>query len=98
MRKKWKIVIIVVAVLLVLFFGLRQCGKAALKKAAALSTPQTHKVARGTILSQVEITGEVQPETIVAIKSKVSGKVVKFYADENSYVISGQTIDDFEPD
>ncbi len=98
MRKKWKIVIIVVAVLLVLFFGLRQCGKAALKKAAALSTPQTHKVARGTILSQVEITGEVQPETIVAIKSKVSGKVVKFYADENSYVNSGQIIADIEPD
>ncbi|MCB5246993.1 MAG: efflux RND transporter periplasmic adaptor subunit [Candidatus Cloacimonetes bacterium] len=98
MRKKWKIVIIVVAVLVLLFLGLQQCGKAALKKAAALAPSQTHTVARGEIVSQVEITGEVQPETVVAIKSKVSGKVVKFYADENDYVKSGAIIADIEPD
>ncbi|MDD4223871.1 MAG: efflux RND transporter periplasmic adaptor subunit [Candidatus Cloacimonetes bacterium] len=98
MRKKWKIVIIVVAVLVLLFLGLQQCGKAALKKAAALAPSQTYTVARGEIVSQVEITGEVQPETVVAIKSKVSGKVVKFYADENDYVKSGAIIADIEPD
>ncbi len=98
MRKKWKIVLIVVGVLLLLFLGLRQCGKAAMKKVAAFATPQTHQVAKGAIVSQVEITGEVQPQTIVAIKSKVSGKIVKFYADANDYVKSGQIIADIEPD
>jgi HlyD family secretion protein len=98
MRKKWKIVIIVVAVLLVLFLGLQQCGKAALKKAAKFTGTQSVKVTSGQILSQVEITGEVQPRTVVAIKSKVSGKIVKFYADENDYVKTGQIIADIEPD
>ncbi len=98
MRKKWKIVILVGVVLLLLFLGLKQCGKAALNKVAALGTAQTHKVARGEIVSQVEITGELQPQTVVAIKSKVSGRVVKFYADENDFVKSGAIIADIEPD
>lgn len=98
MRKKWKIIIIVAAVLLLLFLGLRQCGKAALNKVAALGAAQTHTVARGEIVSQVEITGEVQPETVVSIKSKVSGKIVKFYADESDLVRDGDIIADIEPD
>ncbi|MGC9361980.1 MAG: efflux RND transporter periplasmic adaptor subunit [Candidatus Syntrophosphaera sp.] len=98
MRKIWKIVIIVVVVLVLLVLGLRQCGKAALKQAGQAQREQTYSVERGQIVSQVEITGEVQPETVVAIKSKVSGKIVKFYADENDYVRSGQVIADIEPD
>lgn len=98
MRKIWKIVIIVVVVLVLIVLGLRQCGKAALKQAGQAQREQTHTVERGQIVSQVEITGEVQPETVVAIKSKVSGKIVKFYADENDYVRSGQVIADIEPD
>jgi len=98
MRKKWKIVIIVVAALLLLFLGLRQCGKAAMSKAADLGKAPSHKVARGEIVSQVEITGELQPKTVVSIKSKVSGRIVKLYADENDYVKSGAVIADIEPD
>ncbi len=98
MRKIWKIVIIVVVVLVLIVLGLRQCGKAALDMAGKAQREQTHTVERGQIVSQVEITGEVQPETVVAIKSKVSGKIVKFYADENDYVRSGQVIADIEPD
>jgi len=98
MRKIWKIIIIIVVVLVLLVLGLRQCGNAALKKAGEMEAEQTHTVGRGQIVSQVEITGEVQPETVVAIKSKVSGKIVKFYADENEYVRSGQVIADIEPD
>ncbi len=98
MRKKWKIVLIILAVLVLLFLGLRQCGKSALKKFAQAKDDQTYTVAKGEIVSQIEITGEVRPETVVAIKSKVSGKIVKFYADENDYVKSGQVIADIEPD
>lgn len=98
MRKKWKIIIIIVVVLALLVLGMRQCTKAALKKVGQLGTEQTYTVKRGAIVSQVEITGEVQPQTVVAIKSKVSGKIVKFYADENDYVKFGQIIADIEPD
>lgn len=98
MRKKWKVVIIVVVVLALLLLALRQCGQAAMKKLSAFTASETYTVAKGEIASQVEITGEVQPQTIVAIKSKVSGKIVKFYADENDYVKSGQIIADIEPD
>ncbi|MBW6514144.1 MAG: efflux RND transporter periplasmic adaptor subunit [Candidatus Syntrophosphaera sp.] len=98
MRKKWKIIVIIAVVLVLLVLALRQCGKAALKQVEKLGTEQSHTVERGSIVSQVEITGEVQPQTVVAIKSKVSGKIVKFYADENDYVRFGQIIADIEPD
>ena len=98
MRKKWKIVIIIVAALLLLFLGLRQCGKAAQGKVAALGAAPSHKVAKGEIVARVEITGELQPETVVSIKSKVSGRIVKLYADENDFVKKGDVIADIEPD
>ena len=59
---------------------------------------ETYTVNRGDISSRIEITGEVQPKAMVSLKSKVSGKIVKFYADENDYVTSGQIIADIEPD
>jgi HlyD family secretion protein len=98
MRKKWKIIIGIILLAVVLFIGLKSCGKA--KPKAGKQSPDTESVAvvRGEILSRIEITGEVQPETTVALKSKVSGKIVKFYAGENDYVKSGQVIADIEPD
>lgn len=98
MKKKWKIIIGIVVLLILLILGMRACGKAALKKMATSGTLQTHTVARGEIVSKIEITGEVQPQTVVALKSKVSGKIVKLYAKENSYVRMGQIIADIEPD
>ena len=98
MRKKWWIIIaIVILILLVLFLG-KSCGK---KKQTEKVTPtetETYTVKRGDISSRIEITGEVQPEVVVSLKSKVSGKIVKFYAGENDYVTSGQIIADIEPD
>ena len=98
MRKKWKLVVIIAVVLVLLILGLRRCGKAAVNKLAQAGSEQSYTVARGDIVSQIEITGEVRPQTVVAIKSKVSGKIVKFYADENDFVRLGQIIADIEPD
>lgn len=98
MRKKWWIIIIIVVVLAAAGVGLKSCGK---KKALAnLSTTkqEPYTVVRGKIESKVEITGEVQPQTVVQIKSKVSGKIIKFYAEENDFVKAGQIIADVEPD
>ncbi|MDP3114503.1 MAG: efflux RND transporter periplasmic adaptor subunit [Candidatus Cloacimonadaceae bacterium] len=98
MQKKWKIVIGIAVGIIVLGTLGRQCSKAGPKVAALDDESQTHTVARGQILSQIEITGEVQPQTVVSIKSKVSGKIVKFYVGENDYVSMGQKIADIEPD
>jgi HlyD family secretion protein len=97
-KKTWLIIIIVVVIVLVMM-GLKSCGKA--KKAALKLTGQQEEsyiVKRGDIVSTIEITGEIQPQVTVQIKSKVSGKVVKFYVDENDYVKTGQIIADIEPD
>ena len=67
-------------------------------KAMQAMGEQNHVVARGDIESRIEITGEVQPQNLISLKSKVSGKIVKFYADENDFVRMGQIIADIEPD
>ncbi|MEF3695159.1 MAG: efflux RND transporter periplasmic adaptor subunit [Candidatus Cloacimonadota bacterium] len=100
MRKKWFIWIgVALVVLVLLVLGFKQCSKA---QKAMLSTMQSggesYTVVRGDIVNKVEITGEIQPQTVVSLKSRVSGKIVKFYVNENEYVRSGQIIADIEPD
>jgi HlyD family secretion protein len=98
MRKKWKIIIWTGVGILVLFIGLRSCGKSATRAAKTSAEIQTHTVAKGNINARIEISGEVQPQTVVNIKSRVSGKIVKFYFAENAFVKQGQVIADIEPD
>jgi len=98
MRKKIWIIIIIVVVLAGAGLGLKSCSKKAKAKATPKLQQESYTVALGKIVSKVEITGEIQPQIIVQIKSKVSGKIVKFYADENDYVKTGQIIADIEPD
>ncbi len=98
MKKKWKIIIIAG---LVLATGVGVVSQYSKKKAQNLQSPaseNTHTVGIGDIISKIEITGEVQPQTVVSIKSRVSGTIVKLYAEENDYVREGQIIADIEPD
>jgi HlyD family secretion protein len=98
MRKKIWIIIVIVIVLAGVGLGLKSCGKKAKAKAAPKPQQESYTVVRGRIVSKIEITGEIQPQITVQIKSKVSGKIMKFYADENDYVKTGQIIADIEPD
>ncbi|MDZ4120863.1 MAG: efflux RND transporter periplasmic adaptor subunit, partial [Candidatus Cloacimonadaceae bacterium] len=98
MRKKWKIIIGIILVLVIAAVVIQQYNKRKTAKAPQVSTEDTHTVILGDIISKIEITGEVQPQTVVSIKSRVSGKIVKLYADENDYVKAGQIIADIEPD
>jgi len=98
MRKKW-IILAIVLILIVIVVALMQCNKTAKETLpASMQDSGTHTVELGNIDSKIEITGEVQPATIVAQKSRVSGKIVKFYADENDYVKLGDLLADIEPD
>ena len=98
MRKKW-IIIIIILVLIVIAIGFSRCHKAKNKQAPENAQNQeTYTVKRGSIDSKIEVTGEVQPATIVSQKSRVSGKIVKFYVAENDFVKMGQILADIEPD
>ncbi len=98
MRKVWKIIAIIVVVILVII-AISKCRKPASPDAVqARDSSDIHVVARGNIDSRIEITGELQPATTVAQKSRVSGKIVKFYVDENDYVKMGDILADIEPD
>jgi HlyD family secretion protein len=100
MRKKKKIcfVIIVIVIAMLAATVVRSCFFKKAVPSSATTQEESYTVKRGKIVSSIEITGEIQPQVTVQIKSKVSGKVVKFYVDENDYVKSGQIIADIEPD
>jgi len=98
MRKKWKWILIILAVLVILGVVMNLFTQRGLQRLSETGGEQTHTVVRGDIVSKVEIVGEIQPQTVVAVKSKVSGTIVKFYADENDFVKAGQIIADIEPD
>lgn len=57
-----------------------------------------HIVKKGSITIKLEETGDIQPIKEIEIKSKVSGKILKFYVEEGDYISSGQVIADIEPD
>ena len=98
MRKKYKIGIGIVIFLILIIVVLSQCGKAKQASPATAALQTNYTVKTGDIINKIDITGEVQPQTVVSLKSKVSGKIIRFYVDENDYVKSGQIIADIEPD
>ena len=98
MRKKWWIIIGIIVMIVAGLLFAKSCGKKKQPEKVQSTEEETYTVNRGDISSRIEITGEVQPKAMVSLKSKVSGKIVKFYADENDYVTSGQIIADIEPD
>jgi len=97
MRKKWKWIIGILLLVIIVIAIIKISGKKG-KTDPNATTEESYTVANGDIISKVEITGEVQPQTVVAIKSRVSGKIIKFYVDENDFVKQGQIIADIEPD
>lgn len=98
MRKKWKIIIGILILLIIAGIAVKSCAKSKIKGKTIPTAADTVKVTRGDIQTKIEVTGEVQPETVVSQKSKVSGKIVKLYVAENDYVKTGQKIADIEPD
>ncbi len=98
MRKKWWIIVVIAVLILLILWSVKTCGQKKQPESTKQTDTETHTVKRGDISSRIVITGEVQPEIVVSLKSKVSGKIVKFYAGENDYVTSGQVIADIEPD
>ena len=91
--KKIIFISIGIIIVVVLFFVFKKENKVA-NKTPIMKVP----VQRSNISIRIEETGEVQPKSIVEIKSRVSGKVVRLYVDENDFVRTGQLIADVEAD
>ncbi len=99
MKKALKIIFTLIIVSLLAAWGFKYFSK---KDMTETSGPafelKTTKAELGEIATQIDITGEIEPETIVEIKSKVSGKIVKFYKNINDYVNAGDLIASIEID
>jgi len=56
------------------------------------------EVKKGAITVKLEETGEIKPIRETEIKSKISGKIIKYYVEEGDFVKVGDQIADIEPD
>lgn len=99
MKKTFKIILIIVIIIAVAYFGMKFFAKKKGKEAEkTLFELKTAKVELGEIATQIDITGEIEPETIVEIKSKVSGKIIKFNKNINDIVRANDLIATIEID
>jgi HlyD family secretion protein len=101
---KWIIPALVVVVILAVFMqrGRRaEAGTAPEEVAAngesALGADQA-VCEIGDVSVELNEVGEIQPETMVLVKSKVSGKVTALHVEEGEYVKKGKLLASVEPD
>src|SRR5438046_3088342 len=81
----------VVAALLVLLLGVRQCRQ------GGSTNYQTAIVTRGPLTQAVTATGTINPVVNVQVGSQVSGNIAKLFADFNSQVKAGQVVAQIDP-
>jgi HlyD family secretion protein len=81
--------IIVVVVVLVLTSGPSNSEQ---------NTERSLTVERGTIVDKALAIGNIQPETEIQVKSKISGVVKKIYAEPGTFVRTGDPIIEIQPD
>ena len=81
----------VVAALLVLLLGVRQCRQ------SGSTNYQTAVVTRGPLTQAVTATGTLNPVVNVQVGSQVSGNIQKLFADFNSKVKAGEVVAQIDP-
>src|SRR2546423_15498695 len=81
----------VVAALLVLLLGVRQCRQ------GGSTNYQTAIVTRGPLTQAVTATGTLNPVGNVQVGSQVSGNIQKLFADFNSKVKAGEVVAQNDP-
>jgi HlyD family secretion protein len=87
--KKKKVIIISVATVIIVAFGIRFLLKASPKDAFKL---ETTNISLNKISSTVTATGTIEPITEVTVGTQVSGKVAKIFVDYNSVVKKGEVL------
>jgi HlyD family secretion protein len=59
---------------------------------------KSHVVEKGEIIVKLEETGEIEPIKEIEIKSKISGKITRFFVEEGDFVELGDVLAEIEPD
>ena len=59
---------------------------------------KVYVVKKGEITVKLEETGEIEPIKQIEVKSKISGKITKFFVEEGDFVKMGDVIAEIEPD
>jgi HlyD family secretion protein len=62
------------------------------------NTERSLTVERGTIVDKALAVGNIQPETEIQVKSKISGVVKRIYAEPGTFVRAGNPIIEIQPD
>src|SRR5437879_10591324 len=83
--------LVVIAGLLVIAFIVRQC------RTTGAANYQIATVTRGPVTQLVTATGTLNPVVNVQVGSQVSGNIAKLFADFNSEVKAGQTVEQIDP-
>jgi HlyD family secretion protein len=94
--KKFLIIIGIIIVVAVIIGVISSKGKGA--KSRSAEKVKFHVVEKGTITVKLEETGEIQPIKEIEVKSKISGKIVKFFVEEGDFVNKNDIIAEIEPD
>lgn len=89
----WLVLFSIIAAALVkmaFFDGLKETGEEMLP-GAVIQAPVI-ETARGTVTNTVELTGAVQSDTAVPVRSTAAGKVVYFFVEEGAQVAAGDRL------
>ena len=99
-RLRWLVplTVAVIAVLVLGFRAIRSDSRPADAQAPAQADPRRGTAEVGDISVKLTETGLIQPETMVLVKSKVSGKVTRLAAVEGQTVRQGDRLATVEPD
>jgi len=97
---KWIIPLAVVAVLVIVWLGQRGGAQASPENGAAETAANGRRAeaTTGDVSVRLSEVGEIQPERIVLVKSKVSGKVRQLFVEEGEDVREGAVLARIEPD
>ncbi|MBL7941146.1 MAG: efflux RND transporter periplasmic adaptor subunit [Flavobacteriales bacterium] len=93
MKRFWKIILILLAVIVVLAIFGRACGGR-----RDITEVYVEQSALRTITETVSASGKIQPETEVKIQSEVSGQIIELLVKEGDHVEKGQLLVRINPD
>ena len=96
MNKKWRIIIAVVAILLIVLVVAKKQGW--IGKDKNLLEVEIGKVETKSIVETVTASGKIQPETEVKISSEVSGEIIELPVKEGQHVKEGDLLVRINPD
>lgn len=89
MNKKLVWILVIVVVLIIALFGLKQAGVIGGEEGIKVTT---EKVAKRTIIETVNASGKVYPEVEVKVSSDISGEIVELMVEEGDSVRKGQVL------